>query len=43
MPFKSLKQKAYLYMNLPDVAKRFEHDTPKGKKLPVKVKKSNNK
>lgn len=39
MPFKSLKQKKYLYMNEPEVAKEFAAHTPKGAKLPEKVKK----
>lgn len=38
MPFKSQKQRAYLYANRPDIAKEFESKTPKGKKLPLKVK-----
>lgn len=29
MPFKSKKQKAYLYINKPDVAKKFEKDSMK--------------
>lgn len=38
MPFKSKAQKGYLYANKPDVAKRFQKDTPKkGKALPAKV------
>lgn len=39
MPFKSKKQMAYLFANEPEVAKEFASKTPKGKKLPVKVKK----
>ena len=39
MPFKSRAQKAYLYANKPKVAKEFAKKTPKGKKLPSKVKK----
>lgn len=38
MPFKSQAQRAYLYANNPKVAKQWEQDTPKGKKLPKKVK-----
>ena len=38
MPFKSIKQRAYLYAKKPEVAKEFAAKTPKGKKLPVKVK-----
>ncbi len=39
MPFKSKAQKAYLYINEPQVAKEFAAHTPKGAKLPNKVKK----
>jgi hypothetical protein len=39
MPFKSQAQRGYLYANDPAVAKKFEAETPKGKKLPKKVKK----
>lgn len=39
MPFKSQAQRGYLYANDPAVAKKFEKDTPKGKKLPKRVKK----
>ena len=38
-PFKSEKQRRYLYTNEPVVAKEFAKKTPKGKKLPEKVKK----
>lgn len=38
MPMKSKKQRAYLHANKPEVAKKFEAETPKGKKLPKKVK-----
>lgn len=34
MPFKSKAQRAFLYMNHPEVAKEFAAATPKGKKLP---------
>lgn len=37
MPFKSAAQRSYLYANDPDVARRFEAETPKGKKLPKRV------
>ncbi len=37
MPFKSQKQRAYLYSKKPAIAKEFEAHTPKGKKLPKKV------
>lgn len=39
MPFKSKSQRAYLYANKPKLAKEFASKTPKGKKLPNKVKK----
>ena len=39
MPMKSQAQRAYLWANNPKVAKEFESKTPKGKKLPAKVKK----
>lgn len=39
MPFKSKAQAAYLYANHPDVAKRFAAETPKGTKLPKRVRK----
>jgi len=39
MPFKSKKQRAWMYANKPEMAKEFEAKTPKGKKLPKKVKK----
>lgn len=39
MPFKSKAQKGYLYANKPSVAKEFQSKTPKGTKLPKKVKK----
>ena len=34
MPFKSQAQRAYLYAKHPDIARRWEKETPKGKKLP---------
>jgi hypothetical protein len=38
MPFKSKAQKGYLYANKPDVAKKFQKETPKkGGALPAKV------
>jgi len=44
MPFKSKKQRAYLYANDPEVAAEFEAHTPKGAKLPTYAKgKSNGK
>jgi len=39
MPFRSKKQRAFLFANKPKIAKEFESKTPKGKKLPKKVKK----
>jgi hypothetical protein len=38
MPFKSQKQRAWMYSNKPEMAKEWESATPKGKKLPVKKK-----
>lgn len=40
MPFKSQSQRGYLYANHPDIAARFASETPKGKKLPKRVKKN---
>ena len=34
MPLKSQKERAYLWANKPDVARKMEADTPKGTKLP---------
>ena len=39
MPFKSKSQRAYLFAKKPKIAKEFAKETPKGKKLPQKVKK----
>jgi hypothetical protein len=39
MPFKSEKQRKFLFANKPKVAKEFASKTPKGKKLPKRVKK----
>lgn len=39
MPFKSQSQRKYLYANKPKIAKEFARKTPKGAKLPNKVKK----
>lgn len=36
MPFKSKKQRAYLWANEPEVAAEFAAHTPKGAKLPMK-------
>lgn len=38
MPFKSELQRRYLFANKPELAKEFASKTPKGKKLPMKVK-----
>jgi len=38
MPFKSQAQRAYLYSQKPEIAKEFEAHTPKGVKLPKKLK-----
>ena len=43
MPFKSQAQRRALYAKNPELAKEFERHTPKGKKLPKKVKKSQGK
>lgn len=34
MPFKSTAERGFLYANHPDIAKRFQAETPKGTKLP---------
>ena len=39
MPFKSQKQRAWMHKNKPKMAKKWEKETPKGRKLPTKVKK----
>lgn len=36
MPFKSEAQRKWMYANKPEMAKRWEKHTPKGKKLPKK-------
>lgn len=38
MPFKSKAQRGYLFANNPKVAKEFATETPKGTKLPERVK-----
>lgn len=43
MPMKSQAQRRYLWANNPKLAKEFESKTPKGKKLPAKVKKKKKK
>lgn len=37
MPFESQAQRAWMYANKPEMAKQWEKDTPKGKKLPRKI------
>lgn len=39
MPFKSQQQRKYLYARHPKLAKEFEAETPKNKRLPKRVKK----
>jgi len=43
MPFKSQAQRRALYSKDPKLAAEFESKTPKGKKLPEKVKKKSGK
>lgn len=43
MPFKSQKQRKWMYANEPAMAKRWEKETPKGAKLPPRVKKGKGK
>lgn len=38
MPFKSQVQRAFLFAKKPKIAKEFAEKTPKGKKLPKRVK-----
>ena len=40
MPFKSEKQRKYLYAKHPEVAAEYESKTPRGKKLPKYAKSS---
>lgn len=37
MPFVSRAQQRYLYAQHPDIAKRWQKHTPKGTKLPARV------
>lgn len=37
MPFASKKQRSYLYANHPEVAREFQSKTPKGARLPARV------
>lgn len=39
MPFKSKAQRAWMYANKPEMAAEWQSETPKGAKLPKKVKK----
>jgi hypothetical protein len=41
MPFKSQKQRAWMYSNKPAMAKEWEKETPKNKKLPTRSKTKN--
>ena len=43
MPFKSTSQRKFMYSQHPEMAKEWEDKTPKGKKLPTKVKKTKSK
>jgi len=38
MPFKSSSQRRFFYKNLPHLAEKWEKATPKGKRLPKRVK-----
>lgn len=35
--FRSKRQRGYMYANIPDVAEKFERDTPKGAELPERI------
>jgi hypothetical protein len=43
VPFKSQAQRKWMYANDPKMAAEWEEKTPKGKRLPKKVKKKNGK
>lgn len=43
MPFKSQRQRAFMYAVHPEMAKEWEEKTPKGTKLPEKVGKDGSK
>jgi len=43
MPFKSQAQRRFLFWKYPEMAKRWAKETPKGKKLPERVKKKKDK
>ncbi len=38
MPVRSEQQRKWMYVNKPEMAERWEKETPKGKKLPKHVK-----
>lgn len=38
MPFRSQQQRKFLYSQHPEIAKRWEKETPKGRKLPKRAK-----
>lgn len=40
MPFKSESQRRYMYASHPAMAKRWEEETPTGKRLPRKLSKT---
>lgn len=40
MPMKSKAQRRYLHATKPELAQKFEDETPKGKKLPEHAKKA---
>lgn len=37
MPFKSEAQRKYMYANLPEIAKKWESETPQGSSLPQRI------
>lgn len=39
MPFRSKQQRKWMYATHPEMAKEWESETPKSKKLPKRVKK----
>lgn len=41
MPLKSKAQRRFMHARMPDLAKKFEAETPRGKKLPERVLRSN--
>jgi hypothetical protein len=43
MPFKSEAQRSYMFANMPEMAKQWQAETPKGKKLPGHMKKKKTK